>query len=69
MKEPKFSNAKDLVEIFCTVRLESEKAIKIDDGSGKHTWLPKSQLEDWPDVGTTGSLLIPEWLAEEKEFI
>jgi len=40
--------------------------VRID---GKDIWLPKSQLDDWPDVGDEGGLLIKTWLAEEKELI
>jgi hypothetical protein len=40
--------------------------IKIDK---ENIWLPKSQLDDYPEVGESGIILIKTWLAEEKELI
>ena len=40
--------------------------VKMD---GNDIWLPKSQLDDWPDVGDSGTIIIKTWLAEEKELI
>ncbi len=60
---------KGYVEITGTVLIETELAIRADCGLDTPVWLPKSQLEDWPDIGDTGEILIPEWLAEEKELI
>lgn len=31
--------------------------------------LPKSQLEDWPDVGERGEVIVQEWLAIKKGLI
>jgi hypothetical protein len=28
-----------------------------------------TQLEDWPDVGESGTLMIKTWLAKERELI
>lgn len=62
------SNRKDLIEISGTVIRETEMAILFNDGELEE-WLPKSQLEDWPDAGETGEVLMPEWLAGDKGFI
>lgn len=32
-------------------------------------WLPKSQLEEWPDIGEEGTVIMTEWIAEEKGLI
>lgn len=69
-----FSNQKNLVEIEASVVAETEEgkttvgAVRINAGD-KIVWLPKSQLEDWPDVGEYGTVLMPDWLAREKGLI
>jgi len=63
-----FSNARDIIEIACFTLYQTEKAVKIDAGD-RVVWLPISQLEDWPDVGQDGVVLMPEWLAKDKELI
>ena len=50
------------------VTAETDLAILVVIDKDEH-WLPKSQLEDWPDVGESGSLIIKTWLAEEREFV
>jgi len=32
-------------------------------------WLAKKELEDWPDVGDGGEVLVAEWLAVRKGFV
>ena len=59
---------KDYIALEGFVKRESAMAI-LADVEGKNVWLPKSQLEDWPDVGDEGEILIPEWLAMEKRLI
>lgn len=55
------------IEVFGSTVHETDEAIMCDFGmAGDVVWLPKSQLEDWPDVGDSGEVLMPEWLAEEK---
>ena len=60
----------------CTCERESAKAcfIYIGDGpkAGQTVWIPKSQIDDDSEVyreGDTGSLVISEWIAEEKGLI
>lgn len=68
-KFSKFSNKKEIIEIEGEVIIETDLAIMINAEGGDEIWLPKSQLEDWPDVGDEGEILLPRWLAEEKELI
>ena len=60
---------KGYVEIEATVLAETDMAVYADCGLDNSVWLPKSQLEDWPDVNDTGEILMPEWLAIEKDLI
>ena len=68
MRRP-FSNDKSIIEIAGRTLRDTAAAIRFDHGAAIAVWLPKSQLEDWPDVGEDGELLIPEWLASEKGMI
>ena len=57
------------VEGEIKVRPESGLAILFSDGD-KEVWLPISQIEDEQEnEDGTVTLLIPEWLAEEKGLI
>jgi len=49
---------------------ETEKAILVRY-EGEDYWIPKSQVLDFGvmEPGQTGYLVIPEWLAEDKEMI
>jgi len=50
------------------VIVETDKAILCLVGK-KEVWIPKSQIDDSSDVqgkGECGTLVIPEWLANEK---
>jgi len=62
------SNDKSLIELAGTSLGETDKAVRIDFGD-KTLWVPKSQMEDWPDVGETGEVLIKEWIAIQEELI
>lgn len=59
-------------EIACEIRVLTDRAVLIHDGT-REAWIPRSQIED-PDpaeleIGSTVTLLIPEWLANEKGLI
>ena len=54
----------DLVDIAAEKRGETEKAIRLFDGT-RSEWVPKSQVEDNGD----GTFAMPEWLATEKGFL
>ncbi len=53
------------------VKKETEKALLclID---GKELWIPKSQIDDDSEVfeeGHYGTLIITQWIAEQKELV
>lgn len=60
-------------ELYCDIKLRTEKAILINDGT-KEIWLPKSQIrqeippEPHKKNGAT-KLIIPEWLAYKSGLI
>lgn len=43
-------------------------AVWFDDGDKKFC-IPKSVMEDWPDIGKTGTILVERWFAENEELI
>lgn len=47
---------------------ETKKAVWFDDGDKKFP-VPKSVMEDWPDVGETGTAMIKIWFAEKEGLI
>jgi len=54
-----------------TVVRETDAAI-LCDIDGDEVWIPKSQIHDDSEVyemSTSGTLIIPEWLAVEKELV
>lgn len=63
-----FSNDKSFIELFGKTISQSEKAVCIDFGDNIH-WIPISQMEDYPDVGYSGSVLVKEWIAKDKGLI
>lgn len=63
---------KGWIEIACEIRILTDRAVLIHDGT-REAWIPRSQIED-PDpaeleIGSTVTLLIPEWLANEKGLV
>lgn len=60
----KSNGRSDLVDIDCEIIGETERAIRIDDGS-KTCWLPRSLSE----INDDGTVTIPEWLAMDRELI
>jgi hypothetical protein len=58
----------EYIELSGIVKAETDLAISVDFGD-KEEWIPKSQCEDWPDVGEDGIIVMKEWLAYEKELI
>lgn len=47
---------------------ETEMAVCFNDGN-KQFWVPKSVMEDWPDIGHDGIALVCIWFAKEEELI
>ena len=62
------SNRPDLIVITAENKGETELAVLLDNSQACE-WVPKSQMEDWPDEGEYGEVVIKEWMAIEKEFI
>lgn len=69
-------NEQSRVEIFCSLKGQTENAILVNDGD-RDVWIPKSlmteeqrfeELPEW-DVGDSFELSIPEWFADQKELI
>lgn len=58
----------EYIEIDVETKHETDMAVLFNDGDNDF-WVPKSVLEDWPDVGDTGTALIQEWFAIEKELV
>jgi hypothetical protein len=58
----------EMVEVFGTTKRETDDAVLIEFADGE-IWLPKSQLEDWPDIEEEGEVIIPYWLAMDKDLI
>ena len=59
---------KETVEIYGTIKAETDMAILVDDGAFE-VWLPKSQVEYYGEVGEECIVEVPEWLAYDKELI
>ncbi len=67
-KEKLHMGRKDIIDVYGTTKAETDLASLFDDGT-LEVWIPKSQCEEWPAVGEEGELLLPEWLAQDKELI
>jgi hypothetical protein len=56
--------------ITCKIEHETERAWLIDDGSGKTTWIPKSQGEIYDRMNDgLVDLFVEEWILKEKGLI
>jgi len=55
---------RELIEIAAEVRGETDKALRLHDGT-KTEWVPKAHVEDNRD----GTFTMPVWLAQEKGFV
>jgi len=64
------STDKNYVELDVELIAETERAIKVSDGTTEE-WIPKSQLEDEYETLQNGliRIIIPEWLAIDKGFV
>ena len=58
-----------LVNLFGTVKHQTDDAVMIDFGQDAPTWIPKSCMEDWPDVGDSGDVLVYQWTAIDKGLL
>jgi len=57
------------VEIDVTTIAETEDAVLLDCGFRKPNWIPKSAMEDWPDLNANGIALIAVWFAEKEGLV
>jgi hypothetical protein len=59
-------------EVSGTIKYQTEKAILVNYSLGE-IWLPKSQICNFEDIDCENkdvqTIVIPEWLAIEKELI
>ena len=64
------SNASDFgcVALEGQTMRETEKAVLINF-DGDEQWVPKSLLEDWPDEGRIGDIIVKEWWARQEGFV
>lgn len=62
-------------EVDVTVKVVSAKAFLLESEDGVEFWCPTSQMDEAGDVnvkskkGDCGIVIIPEWLAIEKELM
>ncbi len=63
------SNMPGYIEITGTHLHETDDAVMFDFGVDRNVWIPKSCMEDWPDRGEAGTVLMEEWMAIEKEIV
>ena len=47
---------------------ETDLSVWFDDGDKKFN-VPKSVMEDWPDLNKTGTALIQIWFAEQEGLV
>ncbi len=59
---------KGYVEIDVEVVGMSEKAVRFNAGDGDF-WIPKSVMEDYPDLFETGTALVEKWFAIKEELV
>ena len=53
--------------IIGTTKAETDLAVLIEFADSEE-WFPKSQLEEWPDIDEEGDVVLPEWLAIDREL-
>jgi len=58
----------DLVDISCTVKNLTERAVLIDDGT-RQVWLPLALVEVDHQPLKASTVTLPEWLAKERGLI
>ena len=63
--------SKSLVEVAVIVKRETDKAFCVTVDDKRQVWLPKSQVEWHIDDTKTNSgvMVMPEWLAIDKELV
>lgn len=57
--------AENVVELDVETLRETEQAVLFTDGD-EQFWIPKSQMEEWPEEGDSGVAIVAEWFAEKE---
>ena len=69
----KSDDGEEYAEIDVTTIGETDFAVKFDDGiervGDEVLWVPKSVMEDWPDLYKTGTALVARWFAEKEGLV
>lgn len=58
----------EYVEVDAKAVAESAFAVLLDTGDDE-CWVPKSVMDEWPEVGETGTALIEEWFAVKEGLV
>lgn len=58
----------EFVNIPGATKAETNLAV-LFEFADKEEWLPKSLLEDYPDMDEEGDVMMPEWLAYDRDLI
>lgn len=56
------------VEFFVVTLRQSANAVLLDI-EGEEVWVPKSIMEEWPDVDDEGEIELPEWFAIQEGLV
>ena len=68
-ENPMLQSNDNTVDIECTVKRETDKALLIDHGGESEVWMPKSQIKNVAKNGRTVTLTVTEWIANEKGLL
>ena len=58
----------EYIEIDVEVITETDGAVLVDDGDNQ-ICVPKSVMQEWPEVGETGTAAIADWFCEKEGLI
>jgi len=56
------------IDVKCLGDSATGLAVFFTDGDKKFS-IPKSVMEDWPDEGDTGTVIVRQWFAEQEGLI
>ena len=56
------------VEFVVITLRQSANAVLLDI-EGEEIWVPKSLMEEWPDVDDEGEIELPEWFAIQEGLV
>lgn len=68
MKTIKDTDGIEYAILDVTTKHQTDDAV-LFDYDGKDTWIPKSVMEDWPDIGDNGEAMVKMWFAVEKGLV